>query len=196
MHSHTAGNLFTGTKYGASWSCLLYTSELQIQPKYTAIRNPCANLVERINRQLGNMFRIFIGKQHTKWSRFIATIDSCINETYHDTIELTPYDAQFGRRPARIWEKYLNPEVHEHRITDNHQIFVKMKMKREKHAKKMNEDNKITKFKTGNLVLVRTHCQSDAMQKKIDKFCELYCGPYKVKQVLGEATYILSLIHI
>ena len=29
------------------------------------------------------------------------------------------------------------------------------------------------------------------MQKKIDKFCELYCGPYKVKQVLGEATYIL-----
>ena len=101
------------------------------------------------------------------------------------------YEAQFGRRPGLIWEKYLNQEIHEHSITNNHQIFVKMKLKREKHAKKVNEDNKITKFKRGDLVLVRTYCQSDAMQKKTDKFCELYCGPYKVKQVLGEATYIL-----
>ena len=166
-------------------------NELQIKPKYTAIRNPCTNLAERVNRILGNLFRIFVGDQHTKWSRFITTIEICINETYHDTIELTPYEAQFGRRPTRIWEKYINQEVSGDSIPDDHQIFVKMKMKREKHANKMNEANKTTKFKIGDLVLIRTYCQSDAVQRKIDKICELYSGPYKVKQVLGKATYIL-----
>ena len=64
--------------------------ELNIQPKYTAIRNPCANLAERINRQLGNLFRIFVHDQHTKWSRYVNIIESCINEVYHETIEVTP----------------------------------------------------------------------------------------------------------
>ena len=124
-------------------------------------------------------------------STFIATIESCINETYHDTIKLTPYETQFERRPTRVWERYINQEVSGDSISDNHQIFIKINMKRVKHANKMNEANKTTKFKIGDLVLIRTYCQSYAVQRKIVKFCELYCGPYKVRQVLGEATYCL-----
>ena len=56
-------------------------NELNIQPRFTAIRNPCANLAERINRQLGNLFRIFVCDQHTKWSRYVPIIESCINKT-------------------------------------------------------------------------------------------------------------------
>ena len=105
-------------------------NELQIEPKYTAIRNPCTNLAERVNRQLGNLFRIFVGGQHTKWSRFVTIIESCINETYHDTIELTPYEAQFGKKPTRVWEKYIDKDVFGDRVSDKYEIFVKMKEKR------------------------------------------------------------------
>ena len=166
-------------------------NDLRIKPKYTPIRNPCANLAERINRQLGNLFRIFVGEQHTKWSQFIATIESCINETYHETIEITSYEAQLGRKPTRVWDRYINKEITGDCRTDSQQIFVKMKMKRENRANKMNENIKTTKFKVGDLVLIRTYCQSDTIQRKINKFCELYSGPYKVKQILGEATYTL-----
>lgn len=33
---------------------------LHIKPRFTAIRNPCNNIAERINRQLGNFFRMFM----------------------------------------------------------------------------------------------------------------------------------------
>ena len=74
---------------------------------------------------------------------------------------------------------------------DHNQIFVKMKEKREKQAKLCNETKTITKFKIGEKVLIRTYYQSDAIQKRIEKFCELYCGPYKVHRILGDATYLL-----
>ena len=78
---------------------------------------------------------------------------------------------------------------------DSHQIFVRIKQKRERHAKQVNEACKMTKFRLGDLVLVRTHYQSDAMQKRIEKFCELYTGPFKIKDVLGESTYVLVDCH-
>ena len=70
-----------------------------------------------------------------------------------------------------------------------------MKQKREKHAKKINEASKTTKFQIGDLLLIRTYYQSDAVQRKIEKFCKLYSGPYKVWQILGESTYTLVECH-
>ena len=70
-------------------------------------------------------------------------------------------------------------------------IFVKIKEKREKHAKRCNENKKITKFSIGDKVLVRTYHQTDAMLRKIDKFFELFSGPYKINRIIGEATYEL-----
>ena len=55
----------------------------------------------------------------------------------------------------------------------------------------MNESNKTTKFEIGDLVLIRTYTQSDATQKRIEKFCELFSGPFKISQILGESTYVL-----
>ena len=92
-------------------------SELQIQPKYTAIRNPCANLAERINRQLGNMFRIFVGEQHTKWSRFITTVSytHLISETDKEKEtrleELRSHIAKVKEGQERLQRQLANAEV-------------------------------------------------------------------------------------
>ena len=130
--------------------------ELNIQPRYTAIRNPCANLAERINRQLGNLFRIFVHDQHSKWSRYIRLIDTCINEVYNETIEIIPHEAHLGKRPTRAWEKCLDKEVIDVKGSSNSNVFVKIKEKREKHAKRINDNKKITKFAIGDKVLIRT----------------------------------------
>ena len=105
--------------------------ELNIQPKFTAIRNPCANLAERINRQLGNLFRIFVHDRHTKWSQYVKTIEACLNEVYHETIEVTPHEAHLGTRPTRAWEQCLDREIIniEGKLDSN--IFVKIKEKRD-----------------------------------------------------------------
>ena len=115
--------------------------EMNIQPKYTAIRNPSANLAKRINRQLGNLFRILVHDQHSKWSRYIRMIETCINEVYHETIEINPHEAHLGKRPTRAWEKWLDKEVIDVKGSLNSNIFVKIKKKREK------QQNAATKIK-------------------------------------------------
>ena len=84
---------------------------LGIKPKYTAIRNPCTNLAERINRQLGNIFRVLVRGYHTKWAKYIKLVEKCISETYHDRIEMTPYQAQWGLKPKKAWESYVDREL-------------------------------------------------------------------------------------
>ena len=72
---------------------------------------------------------------------------------FHETIEITPYEAHLGRKPIRIWENYIDKEISGDCQTDKDQIFVKMRT-RENQAKKMDDDNKTTKFEVGDLVLI------------------------------------------
>ena len=104
-------------------------------------------------------------RQHTKWSRYVSIIASCINETYHETIEVTPYEAHVGRKPTRVWERYLDKDIVEVEGADHNQIFVRMKEKREKQAKLCNETKTVTKFNIVEKVLIRTYYQSDAIQR-------------------------------
>ena len=69
--------------------------------------------------------------QHTKWSRYVTTIESCINEMYHQTIEVTPFEAHLGRKPTRVSERYLDKDIVGDGGADHNQIFVRMKEKRE-----------------------------------------------------------------
>lgn len=163
--------------------------DLNIKPKYTAIRNPCTNIAERWNRQLGNLFRIFVRERHTKWATYIKTIKACLNETYQDTIKVTPYEAQFGTKPGRHWEKYLDPIVINNESVDIEKLQLRIKERGERQAARINKLSKITAFEVGDQVLIRTHKLSDATQNIIGKFCALYEGPYTITRKVGSATY-------
>ena len=34
-------------------------------------------------------------------------IETILNESYHDTIEMTPHEALKGEKPTRFWEKLM-----------------------------------------------------------------------------------------
>ena len=59
----------------------------------------------------GDLFRVFVREKHTKWATSIKIIKACLNETYQETIRMTPYEAQFGKKPTRDWEKYVYTSV-------------------------------------------------------------------------------------
>ena len=122
---------------------------------------------------------------HTKWAKYIKLVEKCINETYHDMIEMTPYQAQWGLKPKRVWESYVDRElVREDRKNYHGKIYQKIKRKGERRAQKQNEEKNKLKFNVGDLILIKTNPISDTVNKVTAKFCELYEGPY------------LSLIHI
>ena len=166
--------------------------ELNIKPKYTAIRNPCTNIAERWNRQLGNLFRIFVRERHTKWAKYIKTIKSCLNETYQETIKITPYEAQFGKKPTRHWEQYVDPIVINNEGVNVERLQLRIKERGERQAARINKSKKITEFEVGERVLIRAHHISDATQNIIGKFCAIYEGPYTIVRKIGSATYQLQ----
>ena len=73
----------------------------------TSIRHPQANMVERANRELSRFFRTFLAvDKHDSWYNWIEEIETILNESYHDTIEITPYEALLGKKPTRLGEIY------------------------------------------------------------------------------------------
>ena len=75
---------------------------------------------------------------------------------------------------------------------DLSKIQLHIKEKGDKQAARINKSNKITKFKVGDKVLVRTYKLSDATQNIISKFCALYESPYVITRENRNATYLLQ----
>ena len=73
---------------------------LGIKPRFTAIRNPCANIAERWNRQLGNLFRVFVQEKHTKWATCVKII-TCLLYTYRTSGKESERRSQQYRREIK-----------------------------------------------------------------------------------------------
>lgn len=73
-------------------------------------------------------------------------------------------------------------------------IYIKIKDKRKRAEEKVNGKIKVTMFNIGDKVLLKVYPISDAVNKIIAKFCELYEGPYVITHVLGHATYTLGYV--
>ena len=96
-----------GTQFTSPvWSEFL--KEQEIQPVFSSIRHPQSNIVERIYRELSRFFRSLIGDNHGSWWSWIKIIESCMNETYHETTEFTSIELHLNKRPKRAWENWLN----------------------------------------------------------------------------------------
>lgn len=179
-----------GTQFTAKgWNREL--EQMGITPKFTAIRNPCTNIAERWNRQLGNLFRILVRERHTRWASYLNVIEACLNETYQETIEMTPFEAHFGHKPKRLWEKFLDECAINKEQVDHHQIYLRIREKRKRNADQWNEKHKLSELDVGDQVLVHTYPMSDAAQHILAKFCALYEGPYVITRRIGKSTYEL-----
>lgn len=173
-------------------------STIDLKSKFWQIplQEECRNYTGFLyNGKLGNVFRIFVRERHTMWVIYIKLIESCLNEIglYQDTIEVTPFEAHFGIKPKRQWEKFLDPcAVNEDGVNLN-KIYLRIKEKGRRQAERLNQNHTLTEFKTGDKVLVKAYHMSDAARNIISKFCELYEGPYFIKKKLGRASYQLTL---
>jgi hypothetical protein len=75
-----------------------------IQPILTSIRRPQGNLAERVNKELGKLFRIYCQDHHNKWPNFIEFSEEAINCSYNVTTGYTPIELDSGIKPNRMWD--------------------------------------------------------------------------------------------
>jgi hypothetical protein len=78
----------------AEFANTLDTIEIKHVP--TTIKNPAANMVERIHQTLGNLLRVYKLKEYP-WSNILASVAWAICSMFHTTLGGTPGQLVYGR---------------------------------------------------------------------------------------------------
>ena len=99
-----------GTQFTSSvWRDTL--RDLGIQSIHSTIRHPQSNPSERIMRELSRLFRVYCRNNHRSWIEVLPYINEWLNSVPHDSIRITPYEAQFGEKPTGILSGLERPEI-------------------------------------------------------------------------------------
>ena len=158
-----------------------------------SIRDPQANMVETVNRELSKFFRILLGElKHSSWHDKMQTIEDILNKTHHDTTEFTPMEIMLRKRPTRFWRKWLPDQRADKQSTHEQKLFwvrERIKKKGAMRARKTDTDRKMTFYQENEQVLVKAYKLSDKILKRAAKFMSVFEGPYLINKILREGTY-------
>ena len=67
--------------------------------------------MERIHREVGRFFRVYIQHAHKAWAKYTETITKIMNETHRDTTGYTPIELHFNKKTHKGQVDILeNPE--------------------------------------------------------------------------------------
>jgi hypothetical protein len=166
-----------------------------IQPILTSIRRPQGNLAERVNKELGKLFRIYCQDHHSKWPSFVEFFEEAINSSYNVTTGYTPIELHSGSKPNRMWDGIIT------RLSSYNMpvpVHVKCQDAEEKirrtagqRAQKFNEWHKLVRFEVGERVLIRAANVGKAEDNTAKKFFPLYRGPFTLKERVGKNTFLV-----
>jgi transposase InsO family protein len=83
-------------------------SELDVTVKYSPIRRPKSNPVERVMREIGKYCKIYCYATQKKWPELILKIESWLNTTISGSTGYTPVELIFDDNCPDLFSKILN----------------------------------------------------------------------------------------
>lgn len=166
---------------------------LGIKTIYTTVRNPRPNSTERVNKELGRMFRTFCHNNHKGWASRLGDIEKLYNNTKHDSTGFTPCEVMYGKSSKMSFDKYLKLQKKRLNVQEiREQVRNNLKEQSELRRNKYNSRHKLVTFHIGDLVKIKRVTQSHAESKQISKFDLLYEGPYRVVAIPFDNVYVLE----
>lgn len=85
------GSQFTLPKWGEK------LKNVGIKVLFSSIRHPQGNLVERVMREIGRMFRTLCSEKHTRWPACVSNVECFLNATTHSSTGFCPFELHFGK---------------------------------------------------------------------------------------------------
>lgn len=167
-------------------------SDMGIKVIHTTVRNPRPNTTERVNKELGRLFRTYCHKNHKAWPKYLPRIENLYNNTIHESTKFTPNQIVFGESTKLTIDKNL-PMLRNAIDVDTIRKQVRCNLEEAsiKRQSAYNKSHKLIKFQIGDLIKIRKVNKSDAKQKITKKFELLYEGPYVVAAVPFPNVYTL-----
>jgi len=165
----------------------------------TAVASPWANgQVERVNRFLKSTLSKMVHEDQ-EWKSVIGKAQFVINNTLHKAINATPSKILLGYDCKNIQDEKLREIINSLRGVD--ETFCEVRQQARKLAqtvnRKMQEYNKqqydkhhkkCTRYKEGDLVMVRVTQNKPGVNKKL---IPKYKGPYQIKKILKKNRFVV-----
>jgi transposase InsO family protein len=88
--------------------CIILGTDKLHTSTYHAAGN---GITERVNKVVKPNIAKYVNDDHDDWDLFLQMAISAYNNSYHSTIKMTPYEAQFGRKPVIVAEVIMNNQL-------------------------------------------------------------------------------------
>ena len=175
-----------------------------IDKLHSTTYHPMGNgLAERMMRTLKPSIAKFVNDEHDDWDTFVQLSTSAYNSAYHASIQMTPYEAVFGRKPVLLADVVLNNQLpHYTRVNDVSKYVLGLRenatsiIKRVKSSlltaqakQKSLYDNQLkyrNEFAVGDLVMINNTRQRPNHSKAFEP---KFIGPYKIVKSSKGLTY-------
>lgn len=166
--------------------------DLGIKVIYTTVRNPRPNTTERVNKEIGRLFRTYCHSNHKGWVAVLPKLEELYNNTCHDTTGFTPCEILYGESNKLTFDsslpeklKTLDLDVVREKVRQN------LKTSSANRQEKFNRTMRTVIYQIGDLVKIHKLNKSEAKKKITKKFELLYEGPYVVAAVPSINVYVL-----
>jgi transposase InsO family protein len=171
----------------------------------TAYHSRANGQAERVNLTIENYLRAFVGTHMTDWDELIPVCQLTTNNSFHSTVENTPFYLEYGRHPyipglttykrAEVppallsavrwqWPKHLREALTHARNA--------MKVASERTKRHFDKSRKPKEFAKGKQVLLNTR---NLKLKGVPcvKLGPRFIGPYTIEEKVGNVSYRLAL---
>jgi hypothetical protein len=166
-----------------------------IQPVLTSIRRPQGNLAERVNKELGKLFRIYCQQHHSNWPKYLEFFEEAINNSHNVTTGYTPIELHSEVKPKRMWDGHItrlpSSSVPVPAHIKHKNAGEKIKRSAEQRAHRFNEQHRLVRFEPGERVLIRAANVGKSEENTAKKFFPLYRGPFLLKEQVGKNTFLV-----
>ena len=171
---------------------------------YTALYSPQSNASERVNRSLIAGIRAYLKSDHRLWDQKLSDISCALRNSFHQTINNSPYHALFGFNMithASSYEllrnlKLLDEPSAKINRDDNLQLIRQNLRKHIREAHRTNQQqynlrSKVQTFKIGQEIYRRNFAQSSAEKNFNAKLSPLFVKA-RIREKIGNHYYILE----
>jgi hypothetical protein len=156
---------------------------------------------ERTNQILEDMLRACVLKYGKSWDKSLPYVEFSYNNSYQASIEMTPYEALYGRqcRTPLFWSQtgeslIFGPEVLMDAKKQVQMIRENLKIAQSRY-KSYADKRRDLPFEIGDFVYLKVSPMRGTHRFKVKgKLAPRYVGPFKIIDSKGEVAYQLELL--